>query len=109
DAGRAQGAFEVVEGGSATRRDERGLDGLGLGLLPVGALGDARHAAGHVASADGLGKVRPSAALPASGSSSPVLRRHTLEALMARTVHCVKLGKDLPGLDYPPVKGEIGK
>lgn len=28
---------------------------------------------------------------------------------MARTVHCAKLGKDLPGLDYPPVKGELGK
>jgi len=27
----------------------------------------------------------------------------------SRTVHCVKFGKDLPGLDRPPWKGEIGK
>ena len=25
---------------------------------------------------------------------------------MARTVHCAKLKKDLPGLAYPPVPGE---
>ena len=28
---------------------------------------------------------------------------------MARTVHCAKLKKDLPGLAYPPVPGELGK
>ncbi len=28
---------------------------------------------------------------------------------MARVVHCLKLEKDLPGLDYPPVKGELGQ
>jgi Fe-S cluster biosynthesis and repair protein YggX len=28
---------------------------------------------------------------------------------MSRTVHCVKLGKDLEGLDKPPVKGELGQ
>ncbi len=28
---------------------------------------------------------------------------------MARTVHCVKLGKDLEGLDKPPIKGELGQ
>lgn len=28
---------------------------------------------------------------------------------MARMVHCVKLNKDLPGLDFPPVPGELGK
>lgn len=27
---------------------------------------------------------------------------------MARTVKCIKLGKELPGLDYPPFGGEIG-
>ena len=26
-----------------------------------------------------------------------------------RTIRCVKLGKDLPGLDKPPFKGEIGQ
>ena len=26
-----------------------------------------------------------------------------------RIVHCVKLNKDLPGLDKPPVPGEVGK
>ena len=26
-----------------------------------------------------------------------------------RTVHCAKLGKDLPGLDKPPIPGELGK
>lgn len=25
-----------------------------------------------------------------------------------RTVHCIKLGKDLPGLDYPPFGGPLG-
>src|SRR6266404_4813992 len=26
-----------------------------------------------------------------------------------RMVHCVKFGRDLPGLDRPPWKGELGK
>lgn len=28
---------------------------------------------------------------------------------MSRIVHCRKLGKDLPGLDRPPYKNELGK
>ena len=28
---------------------------------------------------------------------------------MPRTVHCVKLGRDAEGLDYPPYPGELGK
>jgi Fe-S cluster biosynthesis and repair protein YggX len=28
---------------------------------------------------------------------------------MTRTVHCVKLGKDLPGLDKPPFPGALGQ
>jgi len=28
---------------------------------------------------------------------------------MPRTVHCVKLGKDAPGLDRPPYPGPIGQ
>ena len=28
---------------------------------------------------------------------------------MARMVHCVKLGKEAEGLDYPPFPGELGK
>ena len=28
---------------------------------------------------------------------------------MSRVVYCAKLGKELPGLDYPPLKGELGK
>ena len=28
---------------------------------------------------------------------------------MARMVQCVKFGKELPGLDAPPVKGELGQ
>ena len=28
---------------------------------------------------------------------------------MARMVKCVKLGKELPGLDFPPYPGEMGK
>jgi Fe-S cluster biosynthesis and repair protein YggX len=28
---------------------------------------------------------------------------------MARTVHCVKLGHDAEGLDFPPYPGELGK
>ena len=27
---------------------------------------------------------------------------------MARTVHCVKLGKEAEGLDKQPIKGELG-
>ncbi len=28
---------------------------------------------------------------------------------MARTVHCVKLGREADGLDFPPYLGELGK
>ncbi len=28
---------------------------------------------------------------------------------MTRMVNCAKLGRELPGLDYPPLKGELGK
>ena len=28
---------------------------------------------------------------------------------MARTVHCVKLGREAEGLDFPPYPGELGK
>ncbi len=28
---------------------------------------------------------------------------------MARTVHCIKLGQELPGLDRPPIPGDLGK
>lgn len=28
---------------------------------------------------------------------------------MARTVKCVKLGRDAEGLDFPPMPGELGK
>ncbi len=28
---------------------------------------------------------------------------------MARTVHCIKLDKDLDGMDFPPYPGELGK
>ena len=28
---------------------------------------------------------------------------------MARTVKCVKLGRDAEGLDFPPYPGEVGK
>jgi Fe-S cluster biosynthesis and repair protein YggX len=28
---------------------------------------------------------------------------------MSRMVHCVKLGKEAEGLDYPPYPGELGK
>ena len=28
---------------------------------------------------------------------------------MARTVNCVKLGKEAEGLDFPPYPGELGK
>ncbi|HWI12933.1 MAG TPA: oxidative damage protection protein [Burkholderiales bacterium] len=28
---------------------------------------------------------------------------------MARTVNCVKLGREAEGLDYPPYPGELGK
>ncbi len=28
---------------------------------------------------------------------------------MARTVHCIKLGREAEGLDFPPYPGELGK
>ncbi len=28
---------------------------------------------------------------------------------MSRTVNCIKLGQELPGLEKPPFKGELGK
>lgn len=27
---------------------------------------------------------------------------------MSRTVKCIKLGRELPGMDYPPFGGELG-
>jgi len=30
-------------------------------------------------------------------------------SIMARMVKCVKLGRELPGLDKPPFPGELGK
>jgi Fe-S cluster biosynthesis and repair protein YggX len=40
------------------------------------------------------------------GQSFPYAKEsHT----MSRTVSCVKLHKDLPGLPYPPFKGELGE
>lgn len=31
------------------------------------------------------------------------------ERHMARTIHCIKLGKEAEGLDFPPYPGELGK
>jgi Fe-S cluster biosynthesis and repair protein YggX len=31
------------------------------------------------------------------------------EKVMTRMVHCVKLGRELPGLPYPPIKGKLGE
>ena len=31
------------------------------------------------------------------------------EAAMARTVNCIKLGREAEGLDFPPYPGELGK
>ncbi|MEK7704329.1 MAG: oxidative damage protection protein [Myxococcota bacterium] len=28
---------------------------------------------------------------------------------MTRTVHCKKLNRDLPGLDFPPLRNELGR
>jgi Fe-S cluster biosynthesis and repair protein YggX len=28
---------------------------------------------------------------------------------MSRTVHCIKLGREAEGLDFPPYPGELGK
>ena len=28
---------------------------------------------------------------------------------MTRTVHCIKLDRDAPGLDFPPYPGDLGK
>lgn len=28
---------------------------------------------------------------------------------MARTVHCIKLGREAEGLDFPPIPGPLGK
>ena len=28
---------------------------------------------------------------------------------MSRTVHCQKLGKDLPGLEHPPIDNDLGR
>jgi len=28
---------------------------------------------------------------------------------MARTVHCIKLGREAEGLDFPPYPGDLGK
>ena len=28
---------------------------------------------------------------------------------MARTIHCIKLGREAEGLDFPPYPGELGK
>jgi Fe-S cluster biosynthesis and repair protein YggX len=40
---------------------------------------------------------------------SPAKLENTESIAMARTVHCVKLGRDAEGLDFPPYPGELGK
>src|SRR3954465_12572755 len=36
-------------------------------------------------------------------------RFHSKRRPMARTVQCIKLGKEAEGLDFPPYPGELGK
>ena len=36
-------------------------------------------------------------------------RRHSKENTMGRTVHCVKLGQEAEGLDFPPYPGALGQ
>jgi Fe-S cluster biosynthesis and repair protein YggX len=39
-----------------------------------------------------------------------MLSQHKRQGLsMARTVNCIKLGKEAEGLDFPPYPGELGK
>src|SRR5262249_33472623 len=38
-----------------------------------------------------------------------VLQIGVCEVCMARMVHCVKLGREAEGLDFPPYPGELGK
>lgn len=47
----------------------------------------------------------------ASDRQGRQLRRaeHRTGSEMSRMVQCVKLGKELPGLDKPPVRGELGE
>jgi Fe-S cluster biosynthesis and repair protein YggX len=40
---------------------------------------------------------------------SPNILRNHPKAPMARTVQCIKLGKEAEGLDFPPYPGELGK
>ena len=46
-------------------------------------------------------------------SIGAALRYHadlTIEVIdMARMVHCIKLGREAEGLDFPPYPGELGK
>jgi Fe-S cluster biosynthesis and repair protein YggX len=41
--------------------------------------------------------------------NTPIIRRTSKEAPMARMVNCIKLGKEAEGLDFPPYPGELGK
>ena len=40
---------------------------------------------------------------------SKVFLKRIYNSLMARTVKCVKLGREAEGLDFPPYPGELGK
>jgi Fe-S cluster biosynthesis and repair protein YggX len=44
-----------------------------------------------------------------AGTISPFPIRHSKDFDMARTVNCIKLGKEAEGLDFPPYPGELGK
>lgn len=44
-----------------------------------------------------------------AGSALVVPVHPTCEPVMPRTVHCIKLGTDAEGLDFPPYPGELGK
>jgi Fe-S cluster biosynthesis and repair protein YggX len=54
---------------------------------------------------------------PAQTTESSFVHPHKLipkptnheEASMARTVQCIKLGREAEGLDFPPTPGELGK
>jgi Fe-S cluster biosynthesis and repair protein YggX len=41
--------------------------------------------------------------------TSASLDRSRLDNTMARTVQCIKLGKEAEGLDFPPYPGDLGK
>jgi Fe-S cluster biosynthesis and repair protein YggX len=62
----------------------------------------------QIAAWNGIGTSKPER-VSQSGHNFAIETRTSRTYRMARTVNCIKLGKEAEGLDFPPYPGELGK